>query len=107
MWFLCLRRGVRPPEQWKVTLDEHLSWMREQHLAGTILFSGPSPGRKLGVYIIRCASEEKAARIAAADPFTAAGDCTFDLIDWDVRQALGTGPFTAADIKAQQSRGER
>ncbi len=101
MWYLCLRRGVRPPEQWKVTLDEHLAWMREQHLVGAILFSGPSPGRKLGIYVIRADTEAAAAAIASADPLTVAGDCAYELIDWDVRQMLGAGPFTQADIKAQ------
>ena len=101
MWYICLRSALRPPEESTVTLDEHLRWMRAQHVSGRILMSGPSWGRKLGIYVITADSEEEAARVAAADPMTAAGDCTFELIDWDVRQILGTGPFTAAGIKAQ------
>jgi uncharacterized protein YciI len=101
MWYLCLRSASRPPEQWKVSLDEHLAWMRAQHASGRILMSGPSPKRKLGIYVIRADSEAEAAAVARADPLTAAGECTFELIDWDVRQVLGAGPFTEADIKAQ------
>jgi hypothetical protein len=36
MWFLCLRKAVRPREDWKATVDEHLAWMKTQHDAGTI-----------------------------------------------------------------------
>jgi uncharacterized protein YciI len=75
--------------------------MRRQHEAGTILFSGPSPKRGLGIYLIRASTEQEAAAIANSDPFTADGQCEFELIEWDVRQALGTGPFTSADIAAQ------
>jgi len=106
MWYICLRKRktVQPTTGRRVTLDEHLAWMRQQHAAGTVLFSGPSPKRGLGIYIIRADSEEDAKRVASADPFTADGQCEFELIEWDVRQALGAGPFTAADIQAQTSR---
>jgi uncharacterized protein YciI len=106
MWYICLRRrkAVQPGAGRRVTLDEHLAWMRQQHERGTVLFSGPSPKKGLGIYIIRADSEEAATRVASADPFTVDGQCEFDLIEWDVRQALGAGPFTAADIQAQTSR---
>ncbi len=41
MWFICLRRSIVPREQWTVTVDEHLAWIRTQHESGAILFSGP------------------------------------------------------------------
>ena len=106
MWYICLRRRktVQPEGGRRVTLDDHLAWMRAQHEAGNVLFSGPSPKRGLGIYVIRASSEEAANRIAQADPFTVDGQCEFDLIEWDVRQALGAGPFTAADIQAQTAR---
>lgn len=95
---------MQPAGGRRITLDEHLAWMRQQHEAGSILCSGPSPKRALGIYIIRAGSEEEARRIAAADPFTLDGQCEFELIEWDVRQILGAGPFTSADIQAQTSR---
>ena len=101
MWYICLRSAVRSPEQFTVSLDDHLAWMRAQHESGRILMSGPSPSRRLGIYIIKAGTEEEAARIASSDPFTLAGDTTYELIDWDVRQVLGAGPFTSAGIKAQ------
>lgn len=98
MWYLVLRRGIKPREQWNVTLDQHLVWMKQQHEAGRILFSGPTPDRKHGIYVIRADSREEAERIAASDPFTAAGLCDFDLYEWEVHQIMGVGPFTAAGL---------
>lgn len=99
MWYLILRRGIKPQQEWMVTLDEHLAWMKEQHDGGRILFSGPSADRKLGIYVIRSASRVEAERLACSDPFTKAGLCAFDLIEWDVRQVMGIGPFTSAEIE--------
>lgn len=105
MWYLCLRKrkAVQPDGPPAVNLDVHLAWMRRQHEEGKILFSGPSSKRKLGIYVIRASSEEEAMRIASDDPFTLDGQCEFDLLEWDVRQALGVGPFTSEDIEAQTS----
>ncbi|HWJ00090.1 MAG TPA: YciI family protein [Burkholderiales bacterium] len=106
MWYLCLRKrkAVQPAGPRKVDLDVHLEWMRRQHEAGKVLFSGPSPKRGLGIYVIRADSEAEAAEIAAADPYTGDGQTEFELIEWDVRQVLGAGPFTAAAIQAQTRR---
>ena len=100
MWYLALRRSLQPRDEWTVTLDEHLEWMRRQHESGTILMSGPTPDRQLGIYLIRANSRAAAEEIAASDPYTAAGHCSFDLIEWEIHQMLGIGAFTAA---AQQS----
>ena len=96
MRYLVLRRTLRPRHEWKVSLDEHLAWMERQHRAGNIIVSGPSADRQLGIYVIRADSREQAEKVAARDPFTVAGYCAFDLIEWDVHQILGTGPFSVA-----------
>ena len=98
MWYLIHRRAVKPRDQWTVSLDQHLVWMKQQHEAGRILFSGPTADRKLGIYVIRAGSREEAERIAAGDPYTAAGFCAFELFEWEVHQILGVGPFTAAEL---------
>lgn len=102
MWYLVLRRPVKPREEWTVTLDQHLAWMKQQHEAGKILFSGPTPDRKLGIYVIRAGSREEAETVAAGDPYTAAGFSTFDLIEWEVHQIMGAGRFTAAELQARK-----
>jgi len=102
MWYLVLRRPIKPREQWTVSLDQHLIWMKAQHESGKILFSGPTTDRKYGVYVIRAASREEAERIAAGDPYTAAGFCEFELLEWEVHQIMGVGPFTAAALSAHR-----
>ncbi len=102
MWFLAQRRGVKPREEWSVTLDEHLVWMKQQHEAGRIILSGPTPDRRMGMYLIRADSRADAERIAASDPYTAAGCCTFELIEWEIHQIMGIGPFTAAELSAHR-----
>lgn len=98
IWYLVIRRDVQPRDRWTATLDQHLAWMREQHLAGRVLFSGPTADIRTGIYLVRAGSRAAAEGIAASDPFTAAGHCAFDLYEWDVRQALGVGPFSTAEL---------
>ena len=52
MWYLVMRRPVRPREEWSVSLDQHLGWLKQQHEAGTILFSGLTSDRKLSTYVV-------------------------------------------------------
>ena len=100
MWYLILRRPIKPREDWTVSLDQHLVWMKQQHDNGKILFSGPTADRKLGVFVIRAGSKSEAEKIAASDPYTAAGFCSFDLLEWEIHQIMGVGPFTAAELRA-------
>ena len=102
MWYLTMRRPVKPRDQWTVTLDQHLAWMKQQHEAGTILFSGPTTDRKLGIYVIRAGSKPEAEKIAAGDPYTAAGFCAFDLYEWEVHQIMGAGVFSAKELQAHR-----
>jgi uncharacterized protein YciI len=99
MWYLVLRRPVKPRAEWTVDLDQHLIWMKAQHQSGTILFSGPTTDRKYGVYVICAGSKSEAETVAASDPYTAAGFCAFELLEWEVHQIMGVGPFTAAEMR--------
>ena len=102
MWYLVLRRPVKPREEWTVGLDQHLVWMKQQHETGKILFSGPTTDRKLGIYVIKAATKDEAEGVAASDPYTAAGYCAFDLFEWEIHQIMGVGPFTAAELRAHR-----
>jgi len=102
MWYLTLRQTTKPRDQRTVTLDQHLVWMKQQHQDGKILFSGPTTYRKYGVYVIRAGSKDEAARIAASDPYTAAGFCSFELLEWEGHQIMGCVPFTAAEMQAHR-----
>ncbi|HEY7904871.1 MAG TPA: YciI family protein [Casimicrobiaceae bacterium] len=98
MWFFCKRMHLKEPGKRVATLDEHLVWMKQQHDAGAIIMSGPSPDLKLGMYLIRASSRDEAERVAASDPYTVKGDTTYELTQWNVRQIAGIGPFTAAGL---------
>jgi uncharacterized protein YciI len=100
MWYLVHRKPIQPREEWTVSLDEHLVWMKQQHETGRILFSGPTRDRTLGIYVIRAVSKEEAERIAENDPYTKAGFCAFEIFEWEVHQVLGIGPFTSAELRA-------
>jgi len=76
--------------------------MKQQHQSGKILFSGPTTDRKYGVYVIRAESKQEAEQIAASDPYTAAGFCAFELLEWEVHQIMGVGPFTSAEMRVHQ-----
>jgi uncharacterized protein YciI len=102
MWYLVMRRAVKPREEWTVNLDEHLVWMKQQHDNGRILFSGPTPDRKFGIYVIKAGSRSEAEDIAASDPYTAAGFCAYQLYEWEVHQIMGVGPFTAAELRGHR-----
>jgi uncharacterized protein YciI len=105
MWYIALRNSIQPSDQWTATLDEHLTWMKRQHEAGKILLSGPgkTDAGQVGIYLIRADSRDEAERIAGSDPFTAAGSCNFELIEWNVHQIMGVGPFSQAELGAPAS----
>jgi uncharacterized protein YciI len=100
MWYLVMRRPIKPRQEWNVTLDQHLAWMKQQHDGGRILFSGPTTDRKFGIYVIKAGSRPDAEQIAASDPYTAAGLCAFDLYEWEVHQIMGVGAFSAGELRA-------
>ena len=98
MWYFVRRRGLKPRNEWTVTLDEHLVWMKRQHDTGKIVMSGPTPDRQYGQYLVRAENRQEAEAIAASDPFTAAGFTTFEIIEWEVHQIMGIGPFTSEGL---------
>ncbi len=102
MWYLVMRRPLKPRSEWTVSLDEHLVWMKKQHDTGKILFSGPTTDRKFGIYVIRAESKSEAEQLAATDPYTAAGFTAFDLYEWEVHQIMGAGNFTAAGLQGHK-----
>ena len=96
-WNRAPHKG-EPRSEWTVSLDEHLVWMKRQHETGKIVMSGPTPDRQYGQYLVRAESRQEAEAIAGADPFTAAGFTTFEIIEWEVHQIMGIGPFTAEGL---------
>ena len=58
-------------------------------LGGWLSFSG---AREMGGW--------RRSTLAGGDPYTANGHCAFDLIEWEVHQIMGIGPFTARGLEA-------
>jgi uncharacterized protein YciI len=100
MWYFVRRRGIKPRSEWTVTLDEHLQWMQRQHETGKIVMSGPTPDRQYGQCPVRADSREEAE--AGSDPYTVAGCTTYEIIEWEVHQIMGIGPFTSAGLGLPQ-----
>ncbi len=99
MWYLILSRPQFALDKVMAQATPHLAWQREQHAAGNVLFSGPTPDRSMGIYVIQAESAEAARKIADTDPFHAQDLRAYELIEWEVHQAFGIGPFSVPAIK--------
>ena len=95
MWYLVLSRWVGDRSEAGKYINDHLQFQYENHQAGNILFSGPTADMSTGIFVIRAASRQEAEAIADADPFHVHGLRAYEMLDWEVHQILGAGPFTA------------
>ena len=94
MWYLVLSRWSVPPSEGLAYLNEHLAYQFKNHQAGNILFSGPSSDLSVGIFVIRAASHDEAVAIADADPLHVHGVRSYEMLDWEVHQIMGAGPFS-------------
>ncbi len=78
---------------------DHFKWMKAQHSQGTVLISGPTPDRTMGIYVVKADSRETAVSIADSDPFHKHNLREYELIEWEVHQLLGIGPFSLPGIE--------
>ena len=100
MWYLILSQRQPNVAHLKMPIHEHFQWMQARHAAGDVLFSGPTPDRRMGIYVIQAPSVAEASAIADSDPLHLSGKRTYDLIEWEVHQVLGVGPFSVAGVHA-------
>ena len=98
MWYLVMSRPAADREQLRASLDDHLAWMRSQHGASKVLFSGPTADHSMGIYVIAAPSRADAQAIADSDPFHALGLRSYEMLDWEVHQVLGAGPFSTGEM---------
>lgn len=75
----------------KEALFHHFAFLKCQHAAGNILFSGPTPDRSLGIYVIKADSHDDAVAITAEDPMHIYKVRRAEIIDWEVHQIMGAG----------------
>jgi len=106
-WYLVLRHDPHPITVDDPLLGQHLTWMRAQHGHGTIVMSGPARDRSTGLYVVRAHSRDDAARVAAEDPLAAHRQARIEIIEWEVHQIQGTGPFDVESLRAMGFRRSR
>ena len=105
MWYLVMSRPVADREQLRASLDDHLAWMRSQHATSSVLFSGPTADHSMGIYVIAAPTRAEAQAIADSDPFHALGLRNYEMLDWEVHQVLGAGPFSTGEMAMRTQAG--
>ena len=105
MWHFLMSRPAVDREQLRASLDDHLSWMRSQHATSNVLFSGPTADHSMGIYVITAPSRAEAQAIADSDPFHALGLRNYEMLDWEVHQVLGAGPFSTREMAVRTETG--
>jgi uncharacterized protein YciI len=107
VWYLTLHRWLGDrDEAISSSLVDHLAWLREQQLAGRVLFSGPSVDGELGIIVFGHMSRAEFDDLCRQEPFVARGYRGFEVIAWEVHQLLGIGGFDVEAIAAM-TRSER
>ena len=100
MWYLILSRIVEgKEEERKAHLQEHMDWLLKTHREGHILFSGPTPDKGTGIYVMRASSVDEATRIAASDPHHVYGERQMEVMAWDAQRVMRLEGPTVADIE--------
>ena len=88
-WFLVLSRLVPGAEEGRRKhFQEHMDWLYAQHSSGSMLFSGPTSDRQMGIYLMRATNIEEAAAIAASDPHHIYGERVPEVYEWEVMQLM-------------------
>lgn len=86
MWYLVVSRPAGSEADRQAHYDAHREWLEEQHRAGRVLLSGPTPDHT-GIYLMRAGSLAEAKQLAGEDPHHVHGDRSMDVIEWDIRRA--------------------
>lgn len=103
MWFLmiCRWKDDSSFNKAKPLLQEHLNYAKLHHDNGKVVMSGPSSDMSLGIFLLRANSREMAEDFAKHEPFISKGLRTYELIEWEVHQIMGIGPFILKEMDAQ------
>ncbi|MFE3664226.1 YciI family protein [Streptomyces sp. NPDC059164] len=82
-----------PVERVDALMAEHITWLDEQYAAGVFIASGRKNPRDGGVILAVGRDRAAIEQIAAADPFSAHGVCTYRITEF---VATRTAPALAA-----------
>ena len=92
-WYVVMSKSIGPREAIRGRENENLSWMKEQHDAGRVMFSGPTT-EGVGIWVFRGANKDEVAAVLQTHPWVKDGmrDVS-EIYEWNVQQALGIGRF--------------
>ncbi|WP_093797851.1 YciI family protein [Streptomyces sp. Wb2n-11] len=83
-----------PVERADELLEAHMAWLDAQYEAGVFVASGRKVPRDGGVILAVGDDRARIEKIAAADPFTAAGVCVYRITEFVVTKAApGLAPY--------------
>ena len=94
-WYVMMSKSTASRDAIRGREQENLSWMKEQHDAGRVLFSGPTT-EGVGIWVLRGASKDEVSALLQTHPWVKDGlrDVS-QIYEWNVVQALGVGRFEA------------
>ena len=92
-WYVVMSKSTAPREAIRGRENENLSWMKQQHEAGRVLFSGPTT-EGVGIWVLRGAGKDEVSALLQTHPWVKDGmrDVS-EIYEWNVQQALGVGRF--------------
>ncbi len=92
-WYVVMSKSIGEREAIRGLEHQNLSWMKTNHDAGNVLFSGPTT-QGVGIWVLRASSLDDAKALVAEHPWVKAGlrDVS-EIYEWNVQQALGMGRF--------------
>jgi uncharacterized protein YciI len=99
MWYVVMSKSIVPRETIQGTEPDNLAWMKSQHDAGKVLFSGPTT-EGVGIWILHVGSREEAEALVKTHPWVERGWRECEIYEWRVTQALGVGHFTLDSVRA-------
>ena len=68
MWYVVMSKSIGPRELIRGREHENLDWMKENHNAGRVLFSGPTT-EGVGIWVLRADSKDEASQLAQGHPW--------------------------------------
>lgn len=72
---------LKPLDVIDALLEAHVTWLKSQYAAGTLLASGRKSPRTGGVILARAAGREALDEILAGDPFHQAGAAGYEVTE--------------------------
>ena len=67
MWYVVMSKSIGPREAIRGREAQNLEWMKRNHDAGNVLFSGPTT-EGVGIWILRATNRDEAVALVQSHP---------------------------------------